>query len=84
MSEATNTVETPSPEATAAPAGSEATTSPVEKKASPAQDLRDIQNLLLGGIFPGNVSPAVVKAYQLLEAMARKVEQEAVPNASSK
>ncbi len=47
---------------------------PAEKKASPAQDLRDIQMLLLGGVFPGNVAPAVVKAYQLLESMAVKVE----------
>ncbi len=65
MSEATQTQEVPS--------------TPSDKqenkpKASPAQDLRDIQYLLLNGIFPGNVAPAVVKAYQLLENMAKQVE----------
>jgi hypothetical protein len=55
-----------------------ATRGPEAKKASPAQDLRDIQYLLLNGIFPGNVAPAVVKAYQLLEDMSRKVEAESV------
>lgn len=43
-------------------------------KASPAQDLRDVQMLLLGGIFPGNVAPAVVKAYQLLDKMCVEIE----------
>ena len=46
-------------------------------KPSPAQDLRDIQNLLVSGIFPGNLAPAVVRAYQLLEAMAKGVEADA-------
>lgn len=41
---------------------------------SPAQDLRDIQMLLVQGIFPGQVAPAVVKAYQLLEKMAVQIE----------
>lgn len=41
---------------------------------SPAQDLRDIQYLLLNGIFPGNVAPSVVKSYHLLEQMAVQVE----------
>lgn len=71
MSEATATA---TPEATTPP---EATAAPAEKKASPAQDLRDIQMLLLGGIFPGNVAPAVVKAYQLLEQMSQKIEKDA-------
>ena len=43
-------------------------------KASPAQDLRDIQGLLVNGIFPGQVAPAVVKAYQLLEKMSLEIE----------
>jgi hypothetical protein len=45
-----------------------------DKKPSPAQDLRDIQMLLISGIFPGNMAPSVVKAYQLLEQMAKAVE----------
>ena len=49
-----------------------------EKQPSPAQDLRDIQGLLVNGIFPGNAAPAVVKAYQILEQMAVKIEQAAV------
>ena len=44
---------------------------------SPAQDLRDIQGLLVMGIFPGNLAPQVVKAYSLLENMAKHVETEA-------
>ncbi len=43
-------------------------------KVSPAQDLREIQNLLVCGIFPGQMAPAVVKAYQMLEQMAKSVE----------
>ena len=44
------------------------------KEVSPAQDLRDIQGLLINGIFPGQVAPAVVKAYQLLEKMSQQIE----------
>lgn len=74
-------------EATQVPAAVE---SPVETKAeaptaeaskasaaSPAQDLRDIQMLLLGGQFPGNVAPQVIKSYHLLEQMASEVEKAA-------
>ena len=50
-----------------------------EKVVSPAQDLRDIQYLLLNGIFPGNVAPSVVKSYHLLEQMALQVEKAAAP-----
>jgi hypothetical protein len=46
----------------------------VTKQKSPAQDLREIQQLLVMGIFPGQMSPAVVKGFQLLEAMAKGVE----------
>jgi len=47
----------------------------IEKKApSPAADLRDIQALLVSGVYQGNMAPAVVKAYQLLEKMALTVE----------
>lgn len=45
---------------------------------SPAQDLRDIQDLLVNGIFPGQVAPTVVKSYQILEKMAVQIEQAAV------
>jgi hypothetical protein len=51
-------------------------------KVSPAQDLRNIQALIVNGIFPGNVAPEVVKAYQLLEQMALVVEKEAADAAS--
>lgn len=47
-------------------------------KASPAQDLRDIQNLLVGGIFPGNMAPMVVKSYTLLDNMAKQIEEASV------
>lgn len=75
MSEATETpvVENPALKSNPTDVASEPTkASPA--KVSPAQDLRDIQYLLLNGIFPGNVAPAVVKAYQLLENMAKTVE----------
>lgn len=47
---------------------------------SPAQDLRNLQMLLVSGIFPGNVAPQVVAGYNLLEKMAIAIE--AAPNAS--
>lgn len=50
---------------------------PVAAKPSPAQDLRDIQALVVNGIYPGNVAPSVVKAYQLLERMAVEIEKAA-------
>ena len=50
-------------------------------KTSPAQDLRDIQALIVNGIFPGNIAPQVVKAYQLLEQMALLVEKAAAEDA---
>ena len=46
-------------------------------KVSPAQDLRNIQALIVNCIFPGNVAPEVVKAYQLLEQMALVIEKDA-------
>jgi len=46
-------------------------------KVSPAQDLRDVQALLVNGIFPGNVAPQIVKAFQMLEQMALMVEKNA-------
>ncbi len=76
MSEATPVIETPSKE--------EAKEAPAAKVASPAQDLRDIQGLLVMGIFPGQMAPAVVKAYQILEHMAQKVETEAKNEAEFK
>ncbi len=50
---------------------------PAVAKPSPAQDLRNIQMLLVSGIYPGNIAPQVVAAYQLLEKMALKVEEDA-------
>jgi hypothetical protein len=52
----------------------QAGTSPVK---SPAQALRNIQQLLVMGIFPGQAAPEICKAYQLLENMAQKVENDA-------
>jgi hypothetical protein len=66
-----NTEQTVAPEAVAeAP-------KPEAKKPSPAQDLRDLQALLVSGIYPGNVAPAIMRAYQLLEKMALEVESAA-------
>jgi hypothetical protein len=44
-------------------------------KVSPAQDLRNIQTLLVMGVFPGQAAPEICKAYQLLESMAKKIEE---------
>lgn len=46
-------------------------------KVSPAQELRDIQQLVVCGIFPGNMAPAVVKAYQTLDKMCLEIEKNA-------
>jgi len=54
------------------------------QKPGPAQDLRNIQMLIVSGIFPGNVAPQVVSAYQLLEKMAQKVELDAAHEAEFK
>jgi len=69
MSESIQTPEAPVSSATEVP-----TPAATPSKVSPAQDLRDIQMLLVGGIFPGNMAPMVVKAYNMLEAMAKQVE----------
>lgn len=45
------------------------------KVESPAKDIREIQGLLVSGIYPGNVAPAIMRAYQLLEAMAQQIEK---------
>lgn len=46
-------------------------------KPGPADDIRNIQMLLINGIFPGNVAPQVVQAYKTLESMAVKLEADA-------
>lgn len=48
---------------------------PIAPVVSPAKDIREIQALLVQGIFPGNVAPTVVKAFNLLENMAQIVEK---------
>lgn len=53
-------------------------------KPGPAQDLRAIQALIVNGIFPGNVAPQVVKAFELLEHMAQQVEREASKGTNEK
>ncbi len=57
---------------------------PKEVVKSPAADLREIQQLVVMGIFPGQLAPSVVKAYQLLESMAQKVELDAKNEAEFK
>jgi hypothetical protein len=52
------------------------------KAVSPAQDLRDIQGLLVNGIFPGQLAPSVVKAYNLLEKLAVQIEAAQVVRAA--
>lgn len=47
---------------------------PEAPKESPAKDLREIQALLVNGIFPGNVAPQVVKAFHLLDQMCQSIE----------
>ncbi len=47
---------------------------PTVSAPSPAQDLRDIQQLLVAGVFQGNMAPAVIRAFQFLEKMAVQIE----------
>lgn len=56
---------------------------PKEEK-SPAQDLKEIQNLLVMGIYPGNMAPAICKAHALLQHMVDKVELDAKHEAEFK
>jgi len=42
----------------------------------PAEDVRVVQQLLANALLPGNVAPAVVKAYNYLEALAQKIEKD--------
>jgi len=55
---------------------------PEPPKESPAKDLREIQALIVNGIFPGNIAPQVVKAFHLLESMCKVVEDAAKANES--
>lgn len=72
-----DSIQTPeAPESAAAPQPATAAT---PSKVSPAQDLRDIQMLLVGGIYPGNMAPMVVKAYNMLDQMAKTVEASVEP-----
>lgn len=54
-----------------------------KRQPGPADELRQIQMLLINGIFPGNVAPQVVKGYQYLDALAAKIEAEAKANEGS-
>lgn len=62
------------PEAKCENPNAEAVKAPV---VGPAEDLRHIQGLLAGGIFPGNMAPQVVKSWNLLEHMAQQIEKAA-------
>ncbi len=84
MSNETPVVESTESVSSKTPAKEEAKAAPAAKVASPASDLRDIQSLLVMGIFPGQMAPAVVKSYQLLESMAQKVELDAKNEAEFK
>lgn len=53
------------------------TSKPEAPKESPAKDLREIQALLVNGIFPGNIAPQVVKAFHLLDQMCLTIEKAA-------
>lgn len=67
-------VENVSKNETVADAPKETVNNTAVKTPSPAADLREIQNLLVNGIFPGQVAPSVVKSFQLLEKMALQIE----------
>lgn len=79
MSEATQTpvVENTPLESNPVASGPKPSNTSEAPKASPAQDLRDIQQLVVCGIFPGNMAPSVVKAYQLLDRMCVEIENSA-------
>lgn len=57
---------------------------PAQRPAGPADDLREIQMLLVRGQFPGEVAPMVVKGFQFLDKLATTIEAGAKANVSQK
>lgn len=50
---------------------------PSAVKPGPADDLRNIQALLVNGMFPGSIAPQIMRSFNILEQMAQKIEKEA-------
>lgn len=59
-------------------------TQPSQRPVGPADDLREIQMLLVRGQFPGEVAPMVVKGFQFLDKLASTIEAGAKANVSQK
>lgn len=57
---------------------------PAQRPAGPADDLREIQMLLVRGQFPGEVAPMVVKGFQFLDKLATTIEAGAKANVPQK
>jgi hypothetical protein len=55
-----------------------------QPKVGPADDLREIQMLLVRGMFPGEVAPMVVKGFQFLDKLATTIEASAKANVPQK
>lgn len=51
-----------------------------QRPVGPADDLREIQMLLVRGQFPGEVAPMVVKGFQFLDKLASTIEASAKAN----
>ena len=54
------------------------------QKPGPAHEIRQAQALLAGGLFPGQMAPAIVAAFTKLESMATKIEKDAADEAEFK
>jgi hypothetical protein len=53
-------------------------------KPGPAHEIRQAQALLAGGLFPGQMAPAIVAAFSKLESIAVKIEKDAADEAEYK
>ncbi len=54
------------------------------KEPGPAHEIRQAQALLAGGLFPGQMAPAIVSAFQTLGKIADKIELDAKHEAEFK
>lgn len=47
------------------------------KQPGPAHEIRQAQALIAGGLFPGQMAPAITSAFMYLDRMAAKIEADA-------
>jgi hypothetical protein len=77
MAEETQTPVVEAPPSVVAPV----VAAPAQRPVGPADDIREIQMLLVRGQFPGEVAPMVVKGFQFLDKLAQEIEKANVKKA---